>query len=46
MREGHKDWVLRFEATPEVAEEIQEYIHNMTDVWRIDLEDVTDEPNN
>jgi len=39
MEEGHKDWILRFESTPETAKAIENYVMLIKDVWRIDLEE-------
>lgn len=39
MEKGNKDWVLRFEATPEVAKIIEQYVISLKNTWRIDLEE-------
>ena len=40
MEKGHKDWILRFEATPEVAKIIEQYVFSMKNAWRIGLEEL------
>ena len=39
MKQGHKDWRLTFEATPEDAKKIEKYIYSMADIWQIDLQE-------
>ena len=43
MEEGHKDWKLRFESTPEVAKIIEQNLLHMKNVWQIDLEEQINE---